>query len=184
MPWHVILLDTWFFWIVMVVPLIFTIILVDAEIYGWTLIVLGLWVAFTQAFTNVDIWAWIVNNPWSIFWGVIGYFVCGTLWGVGKWTMYCHDQLEVWEEKKTRAQDSWKNSGTSKSWKDYVREFYSYPPSPLEYKVEISGWMTFWPFSMIWFLLNRPVQWVWKYIRIGLTNLLTGISNWIFAGKI
>ena len=51
------------------------------------------------------------------------------------------------------------------------------PPRPNDYKSTILMWLTFWPASLFWTLLNDPVRAAFRHIYASLVRTLQDISN-------
>ena len=59
---------------------------------------------------------------------------------------------------------------------------FEYKPRPNKHKARILTWMTYWPFSFIWTMLNDPIKRLMKAIYYKIAGFLTRISDRIFAG--
>lgn len=155
-------------------------------IFGAVMIFLGDWNPFP----------WMAANPLETVGIVLGYFVAGTIWSVIKWYFYCLNIRDRYNELKD---EFFKEHGITgnklpmtlkKEWKnhtDWVRGLgrgKDIPPSAAKNKGKILTWMTHWPFSAIWTLLNDPIRrvfiWIYKYMASGLQK----ISNRLFASII
>lgn len=55
------------------------------------------------------------------------------------------------------------------------------PPRPNDHKSTIMTWMTFWPASMTWTMLNDPVRAAFRFIYAWLSRTLQDLSNRAFA---
>ena len=55
------------------------------------------------------------------------------------------------------------------------------PPRPNDHKSTILTWMTFWPASLAWTMLNDPVRAAFRHIYTWLSRTLQDISNRAFA---
>jgi hypothetical protein len=55
------------------------------------------------------------------------------------------------------------------------------PPRPNDHKSTILTWMTFWPASLFWTLLNDPVRAAFQHIYASMVRTLQNISNHAFS---
>lgn len=56
------------------------------------------------------------------------------------------------------------------------------PPRPNDHKSTITTWMSFWPASLFWTLLNDPIRAAFRHIYASLVRTLQDISNSAYAG--
>lgn len=55
------------------------------------------------------------------------------------------------------------------------------PPRPNDHKATILTWMTFWPASLTWTVLNDPVRAAFRHIYANMSKTLQNISNRAFS---
>lgn len=149
--------------------------------------------------------AWIAANPWG-FLSIIGlYFVIGAIWGVIKWTFYNYKRLEQYENEKSQFL---RNHGVLNTktvpenlkvdWNKYLTESSIWRISytvgwgnPKQYKIQIAPipwenknriltWMIYWPWSLLWSLLDDLVRNIFKRIQRMLNSFMEWISHIIF----
>ena len=72
---------------------------------GATGVVAGFLVAIT-VFGGTDWVKWTYHNPSQLAIWVVGYFVLGLVWGVVRWTIFCHDNYCRYQDTKRRWLDS------------------------------------------------------------------------------
>lgn len=113
---------------------------------------------------------WVIKNPLQILTGVLGYLFVGTGWGVVKWFFFVLKKRDEAEEKvRNRVFPE--------------REKISAPIAN-DYKEQIITWMVYWPFSMLWTLINDPLRRVFELIYRRIGKLMQSISDSIFKGTI
>lgn len=72
----------------------------------------------------------------------------------------------------------WKAHVDEYTWYDHLdRRVHLTKPEPSEYKSRILGWMSLWPCSFIWTMLNDPIKRLFKEIYRCVSRLLVAISN-------
>lgn len=78
-----------------------------------------------------------------------------------------------------------------KAWEEHIQKGYYHssttnlkthivPPRPNDYKATILTWMTFWPASLFWTMLNDPIRAAFRHIYANLSRTLQEISNKAF----
>jgi hypothetical protein len=127
----------------------------------------------------------IVANPGKVLLMIIGYFVIGTVWGIIKWFLYVNRQLEKYNEKKTEF--LLKNKATeftpalAAAFKSHYFGFGDgLVPQAHDHKGDILMWMTYWPFSSLWTLINDPIRKIFRTIYTNIASSLQAISDRMF----
>lgn len=134
---------------------------------------------------------WMAANPLWTVGVVIGYFAAGGLWSMMKWYFHClnirdkHDEIkdEFFEEHKIIGGKV--SSQLKGEWKERLRyggfSDDDIVPKARGHKSTILMWMTHWPFSAVWTLLNDPIRRIFKSIYARLVGTLQKISDRLFA---
>jgi hypothetical protein len=140
-------------------------------------------VALEQLFGGVPILAYVKENPLHTFELVASYFAVGTLWGIGKWWFHVREQRRGYDKAKKEFLTFRGIDGTDipsslkKAWADKAPE----RPEAAESKAMIMRWMTFWPWSFIWTMINDPVKRLFKAIFRNIQSLLQKIVDRVYA---
>jgi hypothetical protein len=169
----------WGFWVLIVLSAIIASELLDTDNPGKATTLAVVVVAILSVFGNFNPFTWIATNPWEAGLWVIGYFVVGSIWSVGKWAFWLN-------KSKRRIEDLLANNPGRKL-KDLSTDLRhlklptSFPPKVGDYKSRIIGWITLWPASVAWTLLNDPVRWIGEQIYAHLGGMMQRISNRIFS---
>ncbi len=127
---------------------------------------------------------YITTHPVNTLIGIGLYFVAGTVWGVTKWFLYVTKKLEEYKEK--RAEFLRKNSATEvtpdlvRKFKDYMYLYDDKSPQVHSHKSDILMWMTYWPFSSVWTLLNDPLRRAFRAIYRSISSMLQSMSDRLF----
>lgn len=117
---------------------------------------------------------WIATHSLWIIFGILGYFIVGIAWGFFKWYLF---NLTI---RDKIADGSLKVYTTDEENKNWRQNWVVLPISPRTHKSRIVGWMTYWPWSTVWFVLNDPVRRAWNAIYNRLVAKLEAVSNHVF----
>ena len=93
--------------------------------------------ALRNLFSNV------ISNPSMIIVFVIAYTLVGLLWSFFKWYTFLLD---------------WKSRNKGRTFEKYDL------PSPTKHKSMLVSSMIYWPFSVIWYAINKPVRRFFNWI--------------------
>ena len=142
-------------------------------------------------FGNWNPFPWMVANPLWTIGSVLGYFVAGGAWFIVKWYFHCLNVRDKYNEIKDNFFEEHKITGAKvpgdlkSSWQEALRyngfRGKAIPPIARRYKSTILMWMTHWPFSAVWTLLNDPIRRIFMSNYAHLTVLLQSMSNLRFA---
>jgi len=144
---------------------------------------LGLYVAIIHFFGNATLFSTVASNPAILYIGIPVYFLSGTIWAFVKWFLYV--RRDVGEYKKNRLafleRNGIKNPTIDMMVPDplkisWAKGYKTAIPQVRHYKGEILTWMTLWPFSFVWTIIDEP----WRYIYDTVANTLQRISNSIY----
>lgn len=126
-----------------------------------------------QLYSGVSIVGYVIHNPSSIFYLGAFYLVLGTAWSFFKWYLHCRDERKRFDEWIEEEKKGTQRYGPG-----------SRPEKPLASvnKARITGWMTFWPWSLVWFIINDPVRRAFNAIYDRLQGIYQRISDSAFAG--
>jgi hypothetical protein len=155
-------------WIVLAILACILIGVTEEGNLGWaaviTVAMLGI-LGYTGVVAGSAVWIYIKTNPWVIALLASGYFLGGTAWAIAKWWF--------WVKKERRRQDSKVKTST----------YYKYEvPQVSHHKSQITAWMTFWPISMAWTMINDPITKAFKEIYYRISSTLQSIADKAFQG--
>ncbi len=109
-----------------------------------TIIVFGI---FGGKRTLIDILEYVKNNPVITISLIFLYFVLGIVWSFVKWYFFLN-KIKIYLLKTTKKGD----------------EFSIYTPKVSDHKSKITTWMTYWPLSMFWTMIDEPIKNTFKFI--------------------
>jgi len=161
---------TLWFWLLAVVAVVAVFAFIDHEDgIGATGSIIAFFLAL-QLFGDVKPFSWIWAHPLELFPLVLAYFAIGTLWCIAKWWFYCQDEREKYDEMKRSGE----------------RMMLPRKPSAAKSKDMILRWMSFWPWSMVWTLINDPIKKafraIYRKIQSLLQSLLQSIADKAWKG--
>ncbi len=142
-----------------------------------------LFVSYLVFIAKVNIFA---LTPTALLMYFLGYLGLGVIWGFIKWISYSFQMKDEFLEFKknyveyVRADKTVITAERKFSLINYSCEQDTAAPPASRHKSKIICWMTYWPWSAVWTIINDPVKrfFVFVYNRIG--GLFDKISNAIF----
>ena len=187
------------FWIFFpgVVAIILMFVWVAYEIPAGATVTMIVALLVFQFLGKVPIFGSVVAHPfWTILYIAV-YFVAGIVWSVAKWTLWCHEIRDAYEEAK---QDFFRlrwepdpnargNRTPQTQNEEWLRrcdhqfpQFSNGEFSARFYKGKILSWMTYWPWSFVWTMLNDVIRRVWNAIYLRIQRIYQAIADNTFKG--
>jgi len=209
--YDVFLFGTFWFWAVLVFFAAAVIVLTEFEKGFFAFLTMLMGCAIFQLFGGTDILGYIWHNPiWAVVW-VAAYFAGGVLYSLVRWRGYASDQREKYEDIKERWLVDKGQKATAKmvippnlaaEWEKYLKDYQGRygrcyvdglemtldeikageGPQFRNNKSRCMTWMTYWPFSAFWYLLNDPVRRVFRKAMNGLRGAYEAISRHAWQG--
>jgi hypothetical protein len=136
-------------------------------------------------FLSLGTLRWIQENPLLSIGIVVLYFVVGVVWSFVKWWLYIKEFVERIidvDKLKETVKDKKKELVDSKDYdKEKVRGLINKKkPHVKDYKGRIAGWISYWPISFIWSILNDFIKRMVRQLVDYLGDYYQGITNRIF----
>jgi hypothetical protein len=162
---------TLWFWLLIILTFILITTFVEKEEQSGTgaTIILIISVFLIGIFGNFEsfknIFNYAVTNPWTVLGFFALYVVLGIVWSFFKWYFYLSTIKEEVKEKKENCI------------KFYRQEI---DISLSVNKNRVIVWMSYWPFSIIWTLINDPIKKLYRYILHKISGLYQKISDRMF----
>lgn len=190
------------FWILTAATIVAILVAVENERGFFATLSLGIYLGLLHLLGDASLHLW-VRDHWKLFAALaVAYLVLGTVWGVVKWAFFtrklAHESEEVYltikrrflRHKKIVLEDLSITDPVPEhlreEWKTFLAQDYEgsklvvEPPQVSQHKARIMGWMTFWPVSLTWTLLNDPVRAAFQHIYASISSTLQDISNKAF----
>lgn len=149
-----------------------------------TVIVVGSIIAFHFA-GGEKLFGWVKSNPLLLAEYVGGYLVLGVVYGVFKWWRFARNNRHKYLEAKAEFFAEGGKKPDWQRWKDsghYNDIKFVFEPKARKHKNLILMWMTYWPWSFVWTLINDPVRKFFRAAYYRLAERLESISKNAFAG--
>lgn len=156
----------------MVILLVLAIIATVASAVIWHAAWLAAFWASWFFLTHLGLLTWIIAHPWQTLLRVSGYFLIGAGWSVVKWwfaeTNRVRKAKEYFAAGNARPDDTWE------SFRDRQKTH------PHHYRGDFIEWIMFWPFSLVFTLLNDPVRRLCRRIYMELTRVYQRITDHVW----
>ena len=178
------------FWILTALAAISILTCVEWENGGGATGLLVLYLVLLWIFSDFNPLTWLGHNPKTAVAAILLYFLLGTAWAVVKWYAFVHQQARrvrslLLDFLPRHGLDSLGQATPEirREWTHHcsIRGVSSEPPLIARHKDRILLWMSYWPLSAIWTLINDPVRRIFKMIYHRLGGFLQGVSNRAFA---
>ncbi|HTM68611.1 MAG TPA: hypothetical protein VL426_04885 [Candidatus Binatia bacterium] len=193
---------TFWFWALLAIHFCVLLALIEYEKVGWATFSLIATFAVLHFFGDFNVVSAAIHNPITALIVAAGYFAAGTAWSVIKWWFYVRNCREDYDKKKAAFLERNGVEGAAipdalkGKWKEELEGDYRYGgrgsrrasfaggiiPKAGDHKGRIMTWMCYWPWSMVWTLINDPVKRLFKQIYLQIQGLLQSISNRAFRG--
>lgn len=136
------------------------------------------YLALIHLFGNASVFSAVRNHPEYAYIGIPVFFLAGALWSLAKWWFFVkHRALEYREARMAFLEANGVVGATLDTPvpEDLKTRSFPRPRRPLarQHKWRIITWMVYWPFSMVWTLLDEP----WRLIYEAMARLFQRISD-------
>jgi hypothetical protein len=147
-----------------------------------------------QFLGDVKILGYVVEHPWTIALGAIGYFAVGTCWSVVKWWFYVREQRTLYDELRSAflrvhgfERQSAMPEELQSTWRECLaaaesRRKLDVRPLVARHKAHVVRWMSYWPWSLFWTVLKDPVRKAFLSTYYHLAEYLQEVSDRAFKG--
>lgn len=151
-----------------VLPFIVMTVLVEAEWWGWsTVATLGGGVVLSYLHWH-EVWSFLQAHLQQTLLGAAAYIVLGIIWSYVRWFFKLisfrndfRDQAQVYKKrKKLPLNEAIPNNLMVGFYQDlpYDKRYLAKMPKATSNKSRIIAWMSFWPCSIVGYLLRDPIQ--------------------------
>ena len=196
MNWpEVFVVGSLWFWLLLVAEAIVLLILLEWEQGTVATLTLVAALLALQFLGDVNVAGYVVHHPWTAVLGTLGYFAVGTGWTIAKWWFYVREQRAWYDELRAAflrvhgyERDSVMPEGLRFQWQSCLasarrkRRRLDVHPLAAGHKAQILWWMSYWPWSATWTLLQDPVRKAFFAIYQQIAEFLQEISDKAFRG--
>lgn len=183
------------FWLLLAVETLLLFVLLEWDQGAIATITLVATVLALQFLGDVNLYGYVINAPWMVALGALGYFVIGTFWAIAKWWFYVREQRGWYDELRgafLRVHGLDRGGAMPESlqalWGQCAgsahkeRRPLDVHPLAAAHKAGILRWMSYWPWSATWTLLKDPVRKAFLAIYHQIAEYLQEISDKAFHG--
>ena len=158
-----------------------------------------------QFFGDIPVFQYLWRNPLVAVGGVGVWLAMSVPWAFAKWWMFVRDNCGRYDEvlgeflEQTEHREWPKDAGQftldqKVEWKRYFDlhscqdDWYEFnriefDPSPRTHKADIMTWMVFWPWSLLWTLLNDPIRKFFRHCYYYMVGWLERIRDYYWKDK-
>jgi hypothetical protein len=148
------------------------------------------------AFGDKHLVPWVISHPLTIVEAAAAYFVVGIVWGFAKWFFYvlkARDRYAALREEffegqpktVTGPERTTITDNNRDAFKTFLNRNYSIkagePPKASQNKGRIIFWMSYWPSSALWTLINDPITRLYQFTYRKLGTVFENISKAMFS---
>lgn len=141
-----------------------------------------------QLFGDIKAFTWLSDHPLQVLKYVGLYYLSGTAWSAVKWFLFVRERRERYDErrerflKSKRVSDGVMPENLKHDWKELVEDNDLGKPEAMQNKSRILMWMTHWPWSLVWTLLDDVVKRIFRELYNAMQRVYRGISDWAYRG--
>lgn len=155
-------------------------------------------------FFGTGIYSTMWHQPWTAVAIVAGYVLAGVAWSFPKWWFYVRRIRDQYTESLAGFKRQHHITSEQKLTPDQIHKFYNdnyfygydngdeqrnrqpwsqvMPVQASKNKNKILVWMMYWPFSLVWTLIDEPFKKAFYFIFDQIKGLYQAISEKAFAG--
>jgi hypothetical protein len=182
-----------FLWLLIVVDLIGLVWCTENENPFIAAAIVGVSALVAHFAFGVSILALLVANPLMTLAFLGGYLVAGVMWAFPKWWFYVRNKRNAYLERvrsflKGVGYEGWNDATTvpdehlARWFGLYGRQRLRIVPLARDHKSRILHWMAWWPFSMLWTLINDPIRHIYRWAWESLRGIFDSISRSAMGG--
>lgn len=191
------------FWLWFALVCVAIIASLEHESPGWALtsLIVGalLLVFFTDFVPRYNVYQHLTLRNAILF--VVAYATCGVLYSFLRWYLFLVERLEHWKEvladfrekfgrkydEPVKLDDPVLMNYISKSHREYLVDTgvfnqFAIRVRPRPNRPRIIGWMVYWPWSLVWSLLDDIVTGFFRFLYRKISGGYDAMSRWMFSG--
>lgn len=154
---------------------------------------LTVWFMTAKGWTDIPVFEFVKANALNFCIGLALYLVIGLCWAVIRWAMFVKAERRKYDEVFAKHKSMYGGCATdwtAEQFSSFRSEFkYSYDADHIEFRPKIENfkeefflWMFFWPFSLLWTMIDDPVRRLCRAIYDMIGSRLQAISDSVWRG--
>lgn len=181
------LVGSLWFWLAIATTLVVLLALIEFEKPFWATATVLAFVALMVGWSDFNPLAWVTHNAVLFLECLAAYLVLGVVWAIVKWWFFLMNSRDRYEEIRAAflKEKGWEAFDTDEKKRKFQDKVFwdrkTFPPKPGENKSKIVLWMTYWPCSALWTLINDPLKRFYRFAYARILGLLQGMSDRTFA---
>ena len=174
------------FWILVSLVALLIFWMTEIEQPGWATLMLIVTFVALAYLGDFNLWHAIKGNPMGAIVACAAYVGVGAAWSVGKWWFFVHACRAIYQEVRDEFMERY-NLDKSGDIPDHQKQDFQFKvehgskeaakPLIRENKSRITIWMTYWPWSMTWTLINDPVKKMFRWVYHQLQAVYQSIAD-------
>ena len=173
------------FWILTGLAALILFVMTEFEQPGWATGTLIVTFVALAVFGNFNLWQVVHGNPMGALLALLAYVGVGAVWSVGKWWFHVkecrsnyQDLRDAFMERNKLEKSADIPDDRKSSFQEVVsRHASAAKPLIRENKSRITIWMTYWPWSMTWTIINDPVKKTFRWVYHQLQAVYQAIAD-------
>jgi hypothetical protein len=180
------------FWSLIAIETILLLCWIEWEYSGLATLSVLVTAAIMQFACHVDMIGYVQANPQIVLYGLLGYFLTGTVWSIMKWWFFVKGERRRYNEFKAEFlyDNGIKDGILPDNLKpQFLHDLPTYGSDKIEirpqvgnHKARIYLWIAYWPWSMLWTIVNDPIRRICREIYEQIKSNLQKISDSVWAG--
>lgn len=138
-------------------------------------VVLGIGFLIYQLLSLANPMGMVTANWGTVVYLFAIYFLVGIPWSVIKWYFYLLNKRDA-----VKAKYDLSSSRNAKSFKQWATDTGYQIPTAYHNKARIIRWMAYWPFSLVWTLVNDPIRRIWNAVYHWLSDIYDALSRHVY----
>lgn len=177
--WALIFTGAWF-WILTAFVFALLVWEVATERSVKAVFTIALYILIIHLFGDAALFSMLKMHPELVYIGVPAFFVLGAVWSLAKWWLFVkREALEYREYRMSYLISNGISDATLDTIvPDHLKGRICEAKKPLArmHKNRIITWMVYWPFSMVWTILDEP----WRLIYEFMSRVFQRISDHVW----
>ncbi len=174
------------FWALVCVLVLGAMVCIENKKYGATFAVVVatmVIIAVAAVRNGYDVWGWIRAHPEDIIKWIAVYLAVGAIYGVARYLLFMRGvatKFREWRHVNNYDKMSAITAGSARSFANHAG-IKNFPMRVRDYKGMILFWMSYWPLSLPWTIINHPVMRFFNFVYTRLSGVLQTITDRSFG---